>query len=601
MLTEEYLNSVPDSVVDIWGELEEWLIKDICSRIMSAELYNYNAIPGAARWRINLLREAGMHYSEMIEVISKITKKSEAEVRKLFEESGLLSLDGEADMFKRQGIEPLDLIHTEVLRNILQETYNRANGEIRNFTRTTADASQKLLIDTLDKVYFDVTTGSRSYTEAIKDAIETVGKEAGKVYYNTGHKDTIETAIRRSVLTGINQGAGKLSVANAQALGAEYVVVSAHIGARVSEDPIANHSGWQGKIYKIEGSDKYPNLLDSTGFPLNPLGLCGYNCRHTIHAYFPGEPNPFEDVVKDKEASDRLYELSQKQRAMERNIRSTKKKLLAYESAMENCKDDKTKFELSLEYDKCAAKLKKQNKAYNDFCKENEKYGIKSERERLRTLNWKRENSDKTRSGASRYESVKQEGVPAILKKNKGNTIERSAYIDNMLNEYSTIPSKWSGKTILDYNACKNGKYAGKKAWSCDIITYNGASNQTLIHEHLHARSISYHTPRVYRAHQKIEEGTVELYSIEICKLNGLKYGNAYKSYVKHLRSINKNLGLYKDDFTFANTLFHIDVLDRWQWLSDKVERAIDFNKIDGRKAKYLRSLVDKLRGGVDE
>lgn len=408
MLKEEYLNDIPDSVVDIWGELEEWIIKDICSRIMSAELYNYDKIPGAAQWRIELLREAGMHYSDIAKVIARITKKSEAEVRKLFEESGMLCLDEEAEMYRRQGIEPLDLMHSEVLKDILQDVYNRANGEIRNFTRTTADASQKLFIDTLDKVYFDVTTGARSYSEAIKEAVETVGQEAGKVHYNTGHKDTVETAIRRAVLTGINQGAGKLSVAQAQELGAEYVVVSSHIGARTSEDPIANHAGWQGKIYKIDGADEYPNLLESTGFPLNPLGLCGYNCRHSIHAYFLGEPNPFEDIVKDQEASDKLYELSQKQRYMERNIRSTKKKLLAYEAAMANCQDEKTKFELSLEYDKLASKLQKQNKRYNEFCKENAEYGIKSEKERLKTLNWQRENADKARSGASRYKSVKE-------------------------------------------------------------------------------------------------------------------------------------------------------------------------------------------------
>lgn len=459
MLKEEYLNDIPDSVVDIWGDLEEWIIKDICSRIMSAELYNYDKIPGAAQWRIELLREAGMHYSDIAKVIARITKKSEAEVRKLFEESGMLCLDEEAEMYRRQGIEPLDLMHSEVLKGILQDVYNRANGEIRNFTRTTADASQKLFIDTLDKVYFDVTTGARSYSEAIKEAVETVGQEAGKVHYNTGHKDTVETAIRRAVLTGINQGAGKLSVAQAQELGAEYVVVSSHIGARTSEDPIANHAGWQGKIYKIDGADEYPNLLDSTGFPLNPLGLCGYNCRHSIHAYFLGEPNPFEDIVKDQKASDKLYELTQKQRYMERNIRSTRKKLLAYETAMANCQDEKTRFELSLEYDKCAAKLQKQNKKYNEFCKENAEYGIKPERERLKTLNWKRENADKARSGARSRNDIKKyvEKSSQKEKKKKSQTLDNSVKNSTIkVNSRGQLDTGYIGKIpddkLTEYN-----------------------------------------------------------------------------------------------------------------------------------------------------
>lgn len=465
MLSEEYLWSIPDSVVKIWEELEEWLIKDICERIMAAELYDYDKIPGIAQWRIKLLSEAGMHYNDLISVISKVTRKSEAEVKKLFEESGLEGLMNEAKMFERQGIEPLQLMESSVLKTILQDCYNRTNGELRNFTRTTANASQKLLIDTLDKAYFDVTTGARSYSEVIREAVDTVGKQSGVVLYNSGHRDTIETAVRRSVLTGINQGAGKISIENAKELGAEYVVVSAHPGARTSEDPIADHSGWQGKIYKIEGEDQYPNLEESTGFPSNPLGLCGYNCRHSIHAYFLGEPNPFEDVVKDKKASDKLYDLSQKQRQQERNIRKTKKQLMAYETAIENCRDEQAKFKLQMEYDKLAAKLQKQNKRYKDFCKENEEYGIKTEQERLRTLNWKRENADKARSGAYRHKAAKNTSTYSDKKKsaaristhNSGQEVVYNEKYDYSINlpEYSTEVNK--GMSTASRNVALNG------------------------------------------------------------------------------------------------------------------------------------------------
>lgn len=406
MLDEEYLWNVPDSVVAIWRELEEWIIQDICSRIMAAELYDYNKIPGVAIWRMNILKEAGMHYSEMIKVIAHITRKSEDEVKKLFEESGIKCLDDEAMVFENQGIEPLSLMESSILKNILQECYDGTNGEIKNFTRTTATKSQKLLIDTLDKAYFEVTTGAKSYTEAIRDAVNVVAQDGATVIYDTGHKDTLETAVRRAVLTGINQGAGKISIANARELGAEYVVVSAHVGARTSEDPIANHSGWQGKVYKIDGEDHYPNLEKSTGFPTNPLGLCGYNCRHTIHAYFLGEKNPFANVVTDKKFSDKQYELSQKQRRMERGIRKSKRILMALQTAIDNCKDEHTKFELQMEYDKAAATLQHQNQKYREFCEENAENGIKTEQERLRTLKWDREQADKARSGAYRHNSA---------------------------------------------------------------------------------------------------------------------------------------------------------------------------------------------------
>ncbi|MBE5932967.1 MAG: hypothetical protein E7263_06085 [Lachnospiraceae bacterium] len=599
LLSEEYLWSIPDSVVKIWEELEEWLIKDICERIMAAELYDYDKIPGIAQWRIKLLSEAGMHYNDLISVISKVTRKSEAEVKKLFEESGLEGLMNEAKMFERQGIEPLQLMESSVLKTILQDCYNRTNGELRNFTRTTANASQKLLIDTLDKAYFDVTTGARSYSEVIREAVDTVGKQSGVVLYNSGHRDTIETAVRRSVLTGINQGAGKISIANAKELGAEYVVVSAHPGARTSEDPIADHSGWQGKIYKIEGEDQYPNLEKSTGFPNNPLGLCGYNCRHSIHAYFLGEPNPFEDVVKDKKASDKLYDLSQKQRQQERSIRKTKKQLMAYETAIENCKDEQAKFELQMEYDKLAAKLQKQNKRYKDFCKENEEYGIKSEQERLRTLNWKRENADKARSGANRHNDAKEIKNPKNMIFFEENTIERSQNVHKMLNEYCTRESKWSGKTIIDAEKCIKEKFAGKKEWSCDIITYEGVQTKTLIHEHLHARSSSHRSKEEYLMYQRIEEGSVELFAQEICKDKGFVFFPSYEKLVDTLRDINSQIKLYDNDLDFAKALFDVDMTYRWRWLSDKVDEYAKLNGLNSKEIIELRKPINTLYGGI--
>lgn len=393
MLDPEYLWYVAEPVVDIWEELNMWAIRDIAERIMSAELYDYDKLPGTARWRAWLLNQSGVHYEELQKKLSSITDKSEDELRRLFVEAGLQTLASDKNVFEKHDIEVPALANDKRLTQILNSAYRQTNGELHNFSRTTANASNKLFIDTADKAYFDVTLGNRSVAETVKEAVETVAKNGIYVTYPSGHKDTVETAVRRAVQTGINQGASKISLENCKKLGAEYVVVTAHMGARVSDDnPVANHMGWQGKVYKIEGStDRYGNLEACTGFPKNPLGLCGYNCRHNFYPYFLGDENPYEDIAKKVDENREIYELNQKQRYMERNIRAVKRKLQGLSAAIDNCKDDKTKFELQEEYNKTSEVLRAKNKAYNTFCKEHADKGIRKKSDRVTIAGWSKE------------------------------------------------------------------------------------------------------------------------------------------------------------------------------------------------------------------
>lgn len=415
MLTPEYLWSVADPVVNIWEELNKWALKDICERLMSAELYDYDKLPGTARYRAWLLNQSGMHYEEMISVIAALTRKSEKEVKRLFEEAGLLTLENDKPIYENQGMSVQDIRNNSGLLQILNEVYQRTNGELRNYTRTTLINSQRQFFNSLDKAYMAVATGSRSYTEVIKETIEDLVKESTNVTYPSGHQDTLEVAVRRAVLTGISQGAGRVSLENALQNGYEYVVIDAHLGARVNDkDKVANHAGWQGKIFKIIGSDgQYGNLEEETGFPNNPLGLCGYNCRHHFYPHMLGDPNPYEEDIPDKEENRKAYELSQKQRRMERNIRKSKRNLLALDTCIKNCPDEKTKFELQSEYDAKADKLKKQNQAYNEFCEEND---LRKEQARLSPAQWSSEHSNQARGAARRYEAAK---IPANKTKSR--------------------------------------------------------------------------------------------------------------------------------------------------------------------------------------
>ena len=446
MLSPEYLWSVSDSVVNEYDELNKWAVKDMAERIMSAELYDYDKLPGTARYRAWMLNQAGMHYDEMAKKVAEITIKSEADIMKLFIEAGLTAIANDFEPFDK---EPYDIRTDKNATQLLQSAYEKTNGELHNYTRTTLDSNQKLMIDTLDKAYFDVSTGAKSYSEAIRESIEAVSKKSCTVEYpDSGHVDSIETVVRRAVMTGVNQGTAKISLLNCEKLGTDYVIVSAHEGARYSEkDKVANHLGWQGGVYKIHGTGTYsnekkgiinaikrflskigftlkgdfiPNLEEETGFPSNPLGLCGYNCRHSIYPFLPeiDDPKKYKHIVTNEEESKKAYDLSQKQRTKEREIRKLKSDLIAYQTAIDNCKDEYTKFELQLEYDKLAARLPKRNKAYKEFCQEND---LQMESERIKVAKWNREQTYQATRGAKRYNDAKE-----------SNSVYKSKFTNNL-------------------------------------------------------------------------------------------------------------------------------------------------------------------------
>lgn len=176
-----------------------------------------------------------------------------------------------------------------------------------------------------------------SYDQAIRSAVKSVGESGLKVVYSSGHRSSLDVAMRRNVLTGVSQTIGKLQEARADEMGVDLVEVSAHIGARPS------HAKWQGKIYSRSGTHpKYPDFVSSTGYGTG-AGLMGWNCRHSFYPYFRGiSRKAYKEVetesIKKKKVSYNgneitVYDATQIQRYNERQIRKWKRQAGAVEAA----------------------------------------------------------------------------------------------------------------------------------------------------------------------------------------------------------------------------------------------------------------------------
>lgn len=216
-----------------------------------------------------------------------------------------------------------------------------------------------------------------SLQEAIYNAVSELASQGIKaVTYPSGHTDWADVAVRRAVMTGISQTAGQMQLDLAAEMDCDLVEVTAHMGARPS------HALWQGKVYSISGkSKKYPKLSTATGYGRGD-GLKGWNCRHDFYPFFEGISER-ANLPVDVTENNRQYELSQKQRAMERSIRATKRRLAAYDGALADTDDEVLKRKLQNQFERHSAILKTKEKRLSEFCDKN---GLYPEKDRVRVV-----------------------------------------------------------------------------------------------------------------------------------------------------------------------------------------------------------------------
>lgn len=326
MLTSDQLDALVDPVMELYADYQDSVIRDIARRLAGMDY----ARPTAA-WQMQRLSESGKVYEDILDELAKLTGKSESVLRAMFEKAGVKAMRFDDSIYRAAGLNPLPLNLSPAMAQVLAAGLRKTNGIVKNLTMTTAIDGQQAFLNAADLAYMQVTSGAMSYTEAIRDGVKKVAANGLSVIQFPGRRDQLDVALRRTVLTGINQTVGNLQIARADEMGVDLVQTSAHIGARNTGVGPANHEGWQGKIYSRSGnSKKYPGFVESTGYGTGP-GLMGWNCRHSFYPFFEGiSENAYSKAELESYASKTvkyngeeisLYDATQKQRSIERKIR----------------------------------------------------------------------------------------------------------------------------------------------------------------------------------------------------------------------------------------------------------------------------------------
>lgn len=364
-----------DRIIALYQQLEDDILSAVIRRILKM-----GYVSEASKHQLEVLQAAGLLYDDIVQLIADHTDACTAQVKALFEDAGVQTVAIDNSLHEAAGALPIDIRQDSSTRQVLEAGYKKTLGTMQNLVSTTATQTQTAFIQTCDRIYMQVSSGAFSYQEAIMNALRALADTGAEVVYPTKHKDRMDVAVRRCVLTGVSQTAAAVSLRQAEDAGCYLMEITAHSGAR------PDHAKWQGQLVTITGKDAGKIIDGLRVFTLSEIGygsgegFKGWNCRHNWHAYYPGfsTPNYTQEELKKLDEpcisyNGKLYteyEVSQMQRAQERRVRAWKRRCITAQEGVNSATDEATRATAQAEYSKSAVHLKANEEKLKDFCKQ---------------------------------------------------------------------------------------------------------------------------------------------------------------------------------------------------------------------------------------
>ncbi len=363
MLTPKQLQNLPTQLLERYSELAEFVLRDIARRIAKT-----SQITETAEYQLIRARELGLSEKEIAAEIAKINNVAESEIDALIRDAAAKSDEFDRAMLGDNDGAAIPLEENEQLQQMMEAEIKNTQKACVNFTGTTGfamrDARGKVvyssITDTMrklmDDAHFKVINGVTDYNTAVRQACAALAESGLRtVYYESGHSDRIEVAVRRALMTSVSQVTQAIAEENAEELEADGWEISAHVGARPS------HAIYQGRQYPKKDYERI----------VKPL-IDDYNCRHSAFPIILGVSEPIytEDELEAMEKpvtyngrSYTPYEAQQQMRKMERAMRKQKDRCILADAS-----GDKNAFTTA------SIKLRRQKDIYEDFCKQTGNY-----------------------------------------------------------------------------------------------------------------------------------------------------------------------------------------------------------------------------------
>lgn len=328
-MTQGEIEKLASGQAKIFTDLQDRIMADIVRRI---RINGFST--ASADWQISRLQQLGMSEADIRSWVQEALKASDEEIERIFSDEVYEQYMGHGRAYQLSGMQQIPFEENESLQQLAEAMKTQASQECSNLAgsmgfairhpsgKVTYTPLLEYYRTTLDNAVMDIKSGAFSYQTVLERTVNQMTASGLRwINYDSGHRDRVDVAARRAVLTGFRQVQGKINEQVAHDLGTDSYEVTWHGGARPS------HQNWQGRVWTMKQLREVCGLGDVTG-------LHGANCYHDYNAFFPGisvrtytdewldEQNARENTPKAYNGKEyTTYEALQEQRKMERTMR----------------------------------------------------------------------------------------------------------------------------------------------------------------------------------------------------------------------------------------------------------------------------------------
>lgn len=329
MITPEEIEAMSAALVVIYEQIEDDLLRNVAGRFSVLDEVTPNTV---VAWQLEKLQQMGALRRENLRVLGRYSGKTAQEIQRIIATAGYQALDLDELIYKDALAEgllvtmPVPARASPILQQIIKGSLDNTRSYFNLINTTALQSAQESFLGIINQTYLETSLGITDYNTAVRKAVRDLADKGitGANYisaYGRRTRNHIDVAVKRCIVTSTAQTAGKMQIQRAKEWGCNLVEVSSHMGARPS------HAVWQGRVYSLEGGTlEYPNLVAATEYG-SVTGLMGANCRHVFYPFFEGISTQRYKPY-DLQENARAYAQSQQQRAIERDVRQQKRRIL---------------------------------------------------------------------------------------------------------------------------------------------------------------------------------------------------------------------------------------------------------------------------------
>ena len=251
----EILDALSEERTELFRGLDLKRLEEMCSRLKIADQLNEVTVQD-----IRALRAHGIDLEDIKKAIREATEIGAEKLDKLLDDVMARNQQYYTGMIDLAGVTaPEQLISHEDIYAIHEQT----KGRYRNITQSMGflvrEGRRRVMLPpaqayqwALDNALMQIQSGAISYNQAIAEAVKQLADSGLKtVSYESGHVDSVDVAVRRAVMSGVNALNQRYREQSMDYLGTNLVEVTAHLGARNIPGPLGfeAHSEWQGRVF----------------------------------------------------------------------------------------------------------------------------------------------------------------------------------------------------------------------------------------------------------------------------------------------------------------------------------------------------------------